>query len=91
MSDIYVKWMKLKDVSGNIKSFSDSLNRIAEQAERVKSGLRLSDDVSYSIKNCISKDTGKLRSLSVSMRNYSTALNEISEMYSTTENNNIDR
>lgn len=91
MSDIYVKWMRLKGVSGSIKSYSDSLNRIAEQAESVRSRLKLSDDVSYSIKNCISKDVGKLRSLSANMKNYSNVLTEISEMYSTTENNNIDR
>lgn len=91
MSDVYVKWMKLKGVSGNFKSYSDSLNRIAEQVNTVRNRLRLSDDVSYSIKSCLSKDVTKLRELSVKMGRYSSALSTISDLYKTTEENNINR
>lgn len=91
MSDVYVKWMKLKGVSGNFKSYSDSLNRIAEQVNTVRDRLRLSDDVSYSIKSCLSKDVTKLRELSGKMGRYSSALSAISNLYKTTEENNINR
>lgn len=91
MSDVYVKWMKLKGKSGNFKSYSDSLNRIAEQVNTVRERLRLSDDVSYSIKSCLSKDVTKLRELSVKMGRYSSALGTISDLYKTTEENNINR
>ncbi len=91
MSDIFVKWVKLNDAANSFKSYATTLERYASQVESVRSRLRLSDEISQSVKATLAKDVANIQALSKNMRSYSSSLAMISEIYRTTEEANIDR
>ncbi len=91
MSDIFVKWVKLNDSANRLKSYATALERYASQVDSVRSRLRLSDEVSQSVKAALDKDVSGIHNLAEKMNSYGSSLAVISELYKTTENANIDR
>lgn len=91
MSDIYVKWVKLGDSSCAFENCSRTLSSYAQQVESIRDRLKLSDEVSSSIKSSLSKNASELYALSNNMSQYASSLRVISELYKTTEESNTNR
>lgn len=91
MSELYVKWNDLSRSSKTLSACANTVRSCAGEVESVRSRLRMSDEVAASIKSGLSKEISKLYELAEAAKEYSRILQDASQLYRTTEENNIQR
>ena len=91
MSELYVKWGPLRRSAKSLNNGASTLSQCARSVEHTRSALRLSDDVSASVKSRLSSDISVIYQLSEQLTRYSQALSVIAELYQKTEEENINR
>lgn len=91
MSDIYVKWNKLKERSENIKNYSVRTSQLSSRVRDINNSLRLSSDSADSVRKRLNYDADKIAELARELKDLSSVLATVSSVYNNAEKHNIER
>lgn len=89
MGEIYIKWQKLSGSANNINGCCSKLSGYKNRVTRVRDHLAMSERLSDTIRGSLTRDAKRLEELEQDLRAYSRALSDISELYRSTEKQNL--
>ncbi len=85
MSELYIKWRNTENNADRIISYAERLRNCSERVKEISNNLQMSSDISSVIKRNLTNEADKITNLSVNMYEIGNVLNDISEIYKTTE------
>lgn len=86
MSEIYIKWDKIKGEDDRFSNISKKLSQCADTVLNVADGLEISDDVKELLRKNLRKESENIAQLSEKSLNFGTVVSDASNKYQSTEN-----